>query len=87
MATNLEAISNWPKVKQLGRHLPVLGGLIGLPILCAGAVSAAHHVTSALMGSGGDVTVALNRTMHTATTAWITAGVWIDQAAAIVFGS
>jgi hypothetical protein len=76
----------WPSVGRLGRHLPVLGGLLGLPVLCAGAVSAAHWASEAVFG-GGDVTGALKQAMQMATVAWVKADVWIDQAIAFAFGA
>jgi hypothetical protein len=83
---HLQANEFWPSVGRLGRHLPVLGGLLGLPVLCAGAASAAHRVSEAVFG-GGDVTVALNQALQMAAVALVKADLWIDRAMAFVFGA
>ncbi len=49
----------------LGRHLPVLGGVLGVTALSVAGMKIATHLVHELMGNGGDVTALMTRHVET----------------------
>lgn len=70
-------------VARLARHLPPLGGLVGVPALSAAAVFLANHVTQALLAPG-DATATVSVALQAFAPAWIKLGVVLEQAAVFV---
>jgi hypothetical protein len=70
-------------VARLARHLPLLGGLVGVPALSAAAVSFANQVTQAFLAPG-DATAMISVELQEFAAAWIKLGVVLEQAAVFV---
>ena len=66
-------------VKRLGRKLPLLGGLCGLPAICAGTVAVANHATRQLSAGGGEVTLVVFTPLRELTVAWVKVGLLVQQ--------
>ena len=64
---------------KLARHLPVLGGALGVVALSLATLSLTNHTVQALLGNGGDVTAVLTRHADTVTTAFVKAMAWGER--------
>lgn len=75
-------------VRRLGRHLPLLGVLLGVPAVSAGALSLANVVTQGLLADGGhDATAVLMTRLNDVAVAWVKLSVWAEQAVAYCLGA
>jgi len=71
-------------VGRLGRHLPVLGGAIGVVVLSMTTLNVAEHLVRELLGNGGDVNALVVRHMETLTVVSVKATAWSEQILAYV---
>lgn len=63
----------------LARHLPVLGGALGVIALSMATLSLANHTVEALLGNGGDVTALVTMQADTLTTAFVKTMAWGER--------
>lgn len=75
------------RVRQLGRHLPVLAAVVGLPLLCAATLTAANLVVGELLFRSGDATVLLKDEMKALTVAWAKLAAVTEHVIATLAGS
>lgn len=70
------------ELRILGRHLPVLGGVLGVTALSVAGMKIATHLVRELMGNGGDVTALMTRHVETVTVTFAKAMVFGEKALA-----
>lgn len=75
--------THFASAARLGRHLPLLGGLLGVPTLSAAAISFANHVTREVFPTG-DATALVAAQLRALTVVWIKLAVALEQAATFV---
>ncbi len=64
----------------LARHLPVLGGVLGVTALSVAGMKIATHLVRELMGNGGDVTALLTVQLETLSAVSVKAMAWGERA-------
>ena len=64
---------------KLARHLPVLGGAMGVVALSMATLSLANYTVQALLGNGGDVTAVLALHADTVSTAFVKTMAWGEK--------
>jgi hypothetical protein len=67
------------EVKKLGRHLPVLGGALGVVVLSAASIGVAEHFVRQLLGNGGDVTALISHQLEMLAAVSVKATGWGEQ--------
>lgn len=72
------------EVKVLARHLPVLGGVVGVVVLSMASIGMAKHLVRELLGSGGDVTALVTGQIEMLTAVSVKATVWGGQVLAFL---
>lgn len=75
------------RVRQLGRHLPVLAVVVGLPLLSAATLTVANHAVNELLFRSGDATVLLKDEIKALTIAWAKVAALAEQAMTALAGS
>jgi hypothetical protein len=71
-------------IGRLGRHLPVLGGAIGVVALSMASLSLVEHVVRELLGNGGDVNALVAQHLETLTVVSVKATALGEQIVAYV---
>ena len=70
------------ELRTLARHLPVLGGVLGVTALSVAGMKIATHLVRELMGNGGDVTALITRHTETVTVVFAKAMMFGERALA-----
>ena len=72
------------EVQRLARHLPVLGGAVGVVMLSIVSIGIAEHTVRELLGNGGDVTALVSRQVEMLTAVSVKATAWGEQVLTLI---